>query len=298
MGKNLIVYFSGSGHSLAVAMTLSKKLQARLLPVTAIDQITSKTGILGFVFPVYHATFGESGIPFIVKNMIKTLPVLSDTYIFAVCTHAGKPNNTIPNLNDLLQKCSCRLSAGFELKLNVPYSAMQKILAHFFNKPLCFDLEEEFRKRQKIKADCDRKIDDIVKTVLEGEIVPVSRRSLNKRALAIQRKMAIGRYRMLSGENFDDLEMLTKRSDRSFVVDQNCLGCGTCADVCAADNIELKNKRPVWLHHCENCFACFHWCPVKAIHGEIVKYEKPCHHMDITVGDMLTSNSVKGTYEA
>lgn len=290
MRENLIVYFSGSGNSLAVAKTLSQKLQARLLPVTAIDQVSVNTAILGIVFPVYHATFGESGMPFIVKDMIRTLPTLSDTYIFAVCTHAGKPNNTIANLNDFLRERSCYLSAGYELKLNVPYSTKQKILAHFFNKPLTYDPEQEYRTRQKIISDCNGEIDSIAKKAIEGTVIPIQRRSLNKRALMIQRKMAIGRYRILSGEDSEDLEMLTKHSDRSFVVGHDCLGCGTCADVCPVDNINLKNKKPVWLHHCENCFACFHWCPADAIQGEIVKYEKRFHHMEISLRDMLTKN--------
>jgi ferredoxin len=57
--------------------------------------------------------------------------------------------------------------------------------------------------------------------------------------------------------------------DKSFAANERCTGCGTCAEVCPAGNIKLEDGRPVWLGHCENCLACFNWCPKKAITGGV-----------------------------
>ncbi len=65
------------------------------------------------------------------------------------------------------------------------------------------------------------------------------------------------------------MEELVHNADTAFRTDENCIGCGICAKVCPVSNIKIENKRPVWLHHCQNCLACYNWCPVKAIKGGI-----------------------------
>jgi ferredoxin len=55
--------------------------------------------------------------------------------------------------------------------------------------------------------------------------------------------------------------------DRKFRVDASCTGCGVCAKVCPVKNIRLTGGKPQWLHRCEQCAACFSWCPKAAISG-------------------------------
>jgi ferredoxin len=86
------------------------------------------------------------------------------------------------------------------------------------------------------------------------------------------------------GRTFDELVPL---ADRSFLYDEKCNGCGICARVCPADNIKLAGGRPEWQHHCENCNACYVWCPKGAISGEIVSYSERCHHPGVKLADML-----------
>ena len=53
--------------------------------------------------------------------------------------------------------------------------------------------------------------------------------------------------------------------DVGFEVTDKCTTCGICAKVCLAGNINYEEKKPVWKHQCEQCMACLHCCPVKAI---------------------------------
>ena len=69
--------------------------------------------------------------------------------------------------------------------------------------------------------------------------------------------------------------------DKHFWVDEKCIKCGICERVCPVNNIRLVDKKPHWLHHCEQCFACLQWCPKEAIqYGRITRgrkrYQNPC----------------------
>jgi epoxyqueuosine reductase QueG len=52
-------------------------------------------------------------------------------------------------------------------------------------------------------------------------------------------------------------------------------------------NIQMVNERPQWQQHCENCMACYHWCPQDAVRGDIVEYEKRIQASGVTLADML-----------
>jgi ferredoxin len=83
-----------------------------------------------------------------------------------------------------------------------------------------------------------------------------------------------------------------KESDKAFIVQDTCDGCGICAKVCPVDNIQLQNNQPVWQHHCENCLACLQWCPKEAIqYGKVTIGRKRYHHPEITLKDILAQKA-------
>lgn len=75
--------------------------------------------------------------------------------------------------------------------------------------------------------------------------------------------------------------------DADFSVGDACTSCGTCARVCPRENVKLVDGKPTWHHDCESCFACFLWCPEKAIAFKGFPPNEPTHHPDIIVVDML-----------
>jgi len=52
---------------------------------------------------------------------------------------------------------------------------------------------------------------------------------------------------------------------RGITVDENCVGCGRCVEVCPMKNITLQDGKALIGDDCSTCLACFHWCPVEAI---------------------------------
>ncbi|MDD4137852.1 MAG: EFR1 family ferrodoxin, partial [Methanoregula sp.] len=75
--------------------------------------------------------------------------------------------------------------------------------------------------------------------------------------------------------------------DKKFSVTDKCTSCGTCVALCPAKNIELVDKKPVFLHHCELCCGCIHNCPVQAIQaGARTEKWQRYRHPEITVAEL------------
>ena len=56
-------------------------------------------------------------------------------------------------------------------------------------------------------------------------------------------------------------------SPKPFRASEACIGCGRCARECPTCNITLDatTHRPVWGSDCALCLRCYHYCPVRAI---------------------------------
>jgi ferredoxin len=75
--------------------------------------------------------------------------------------------------------------------------------------------------------------------------------------------------------------------DKKFALNSSCNGCGICERICPVKNIQLRDSRPVWLHSCEQCAACFSWCPSEAITGTNLAARTRYRNSDITLDQML-----------
>lgn len=75
--------------------------------------------------------------------------------------------------------------------------------------------------------------------------------------------------------------------DKKFALNGSCNGCGICERICPVKNIRLQDKRPIWLHSCEQCAACFSWCPSEAITGTNLASRTRYRNSVITLDQML-----------
>jgi ferredoxin len=290
-----VFHFSVTGSSFVIAREVAVQLCAELRPIICngtLGSVRPTAKVVGIVFPVYHATFNESGIPHVVESFIAKLDDIADKYIFGICTHSGIPGFTVVNLDRLLAERGGKLSAALAVKLGYPYSTPRKMLHVLFNAALSTTDEKEKRKRSRLFRLAIAEIDRLCEAVSKVQPVPIRNHdgpgdNLKRGFLSMQRKAAIGRYQELSELSSSDLSELTREADRSFTVSDCCRGCGTCVKVCPSANIKLEGKRPTWLHNCDNCYGCFQWCPENAISGKIVEFEKRYHQPGISVGDLM-----------
>lgn len=291
----MIFYFSSTGNSIVVAKKVAERTHDTYIPISlanGLEEIPIADDRLGIISPVYHATFNETGVPYIVEDVIRKLKDIKNTYVYCILTHSGFPGFTLEHINSLLTERGGKLSAGLTVQLGSPYSTREKLSHIIFKKTLTVDPAKEDTIRKRLTDDKMEEISAFCEKVSGREEIELPRSNwFNRRLLCVflsmQRKMAMQRYIRLSGGHYSTFRELTMNADRSFFVSKRCDGCGICSRVCPVGNIKIMDKNPRWLHKCENCYACFQWCPIAAINGDIAEFEKRHHHPDINLTDIM-----------
>lgn len=52
---------------------------------------------------------------------------------------------------------------------------------------------------------------------------------------------------------------------RLFYATAECTSCSTCATLCPLGNIKMRQRRPAWGDDCADCLRCYHACPTHAV---------------------------------
>jgi flavodoxin/Pyruvate/2-oxoacid:ferredoxin oxidoreductase delta subunit len=293
-----IYYFTGTGNSLALAKEIAAKTEGDLISIASQmekESVESDADVLGIVFPVYYASNLSSGIPLIVEEFLNRLEIDRWQYIFAVCTHSGMPGTTIEKVYKIMKSRGDKLAAGFAVKTyNEAPSVGEKLKKSIFRKESNeMDKAKVQKRRDKVLNQWKEKLEFIVEYItVKKEGRYETRRLITKILFApflylVMKPIFNHRYRKLSKSSHLSFKEVIPLADKSFKYSEECNGCGICTRICPVDNIKLVDNRPLWQHHCENCFACFSWCPNGAIYGEIVSYAKQYHHPNIKISDML-----------
>jgi ferredoxin len=268
-----IYYFTGTGNSLAVARLVAERLGGELIPIASVtdrETIESNANVIGITFPVYY-----TDAPNIVRRFAEKLGNTEGKYIFAVCTYGGAAGASLKTLDGILRSRGTGLSAGFGV--HMPQNA--------FHKP--------WEVKKLAYRQTPKRIDFVVRSVqarrkglfysnvlIQAIMSPFQGWLRRMTALALEKASSTPSPSGLT------VEQLIPLADKSFSADAKCTGCRTCARVCPVANIEIVDQRPVWRNRCENCLACFNWCPTNAIHGPLASSGYRYHHPDVTAHDI------------
>ena len=273
-----IYYFSGTGNSLAVAEAISKRTNGKLLPIAAQigkDRIPVQADVIGIVFPVYYAD-----VPPLVKRFLERIENIQDKFVFSVCTYGGGVGDSIQTVRRIIGSRSGELSAAFGV--HMPQNA--------FHKP--------WENCKKIYRRSRKKLDIISKRILLGKSGMLLSDKLRIFMLlpihfAI-RPMYTKSLKKLAGtrENLSVDEMI-HRLDKSFRTTEQCTGCGVCSEICPVENIRMQGDQPVWLKQCENCLACYNWCPEQAIQNDIAQNGYHYRHPDVKTNDIIKQKAAE-----
>ena len=293
-----IYYFTGTGNSLFIARQVAENINGNLIPIASAvkgEHIITDAQIIGFIFPVYYASNLSSGIPHIVERFLYKLEGIESKYIFAVCTHSGMPGTTLEKVSKICISRGGQLAGGFTvLTYNDAPSLGEKLKKILLRKESITQSKGKIQKRhEKILELWNDKltyISNYINNKKHGELE--TRKKITKLIFApiiylLMKPVFKKRYQKLSNTLHLPFKEMIPLSDRSFYADENCSGCGICVRICPVNNIKLIDSKPKWQNHCENCFACFVWCPNESIHGEIVSYAEHYHHSTVKVTDMI-----------
>ncbi len=274
--KTVIYYFSGTGNSLVVARDIAGKMNGEIISIPSVidnKNITTDADVIGIVFPVYNAVC--QGMPIMVKNFANKLVNLDSKYIFTICTCLGWSNVTINKLGEIIKARGGKLSAGFTVIMPDNSSPVGK------------------EKQLKLFNKWKKKLEIILRYIDAHKIGKFENPTIFNLImipfLLGGKKKTIKLYSKLANASNLPYDELVHFSDRSFIVNDKCNGCGICVKICPANDIEMINDRPVWHNRCESCLACVNWCPQKAIIGSIVSVNKVptgYHHPEVKLSNM------------
>ena len=83
--------------------------------------------------------------------------------------------------------------------------------------------------------------------------------------------------------------VLDKKAALSYIVNDSCVLCGTCAKICPVGNIQVSDHVE-FLDHCEVCYACIHNCPHNAIHLKNEKSIVRFRNENVSLSDLIGAN--------
>lgn len=231
----MIFYFSATGNSKYVATRLAHATQDSVCSIT--DYLEHRTAsyipaareCIGIISPTY-----SWGLPSIVIEFLSQLCLTSATnpYLYFVATYGTTPGQTGLFANQCLRRNGYRLSARFSVPMPDTWTPI-------------FDLSDA-GKVHTINQKAEAYIADVITMVQQ-----------RKTGDFMKRKPPY----ILAHAVYHTAYPLMRRT-RRFRVENNCIGCGLCAQKCPAHAIKMHNKRPVWSKpQCIMCLGCLHRCP-------------------------------------
>ena len=250
----MILYFSGTGNSLAIARQIAERTGEQVMPLReAVGADLSKEKRIGFVYPCYN---GDA--PKIVPKLVAQLAFPRDAYYFIVITCGALTGNSIWTVKKVLKQKSIQLN--YCNKIRVPDNSA----LGFGRNP-----NEQLWKFQKYAQRLEQIRNDIAANVNAhhwGSPDPLA---------------ALQTLRVFDNAIFKAL--LPK------VNAEKCVGCGICAKVCSVGNISLTENRAHCGDKCASCLACVHFCPHQAVElgGKPTLKERQYHHPDVKLKNMV-----------
>ena len=232
----MVIYFSGTGNSRYCARMIAQKLgdhavdAARYIKEYIPAEFTAETPLV-FVSPVYGWR-----MPKLFHDFIACCDIVAGNDAYFVLTCGSDIGNAGEQLKELCAQKRINYRGVLEVVMPENYIAM-------------FPVPNE-EKSEKIISKALPILEKGIGCIAERKPFPERRISLLDKAKSSFVNDIFCRYIIKSSP---------------FRVDDRCIGCGKCADLCPLNNIELKDGKPVWDKDCTHCMACICHCPTEAI---------------------------------
>jgi NAD-dependent dihydropyrimidine dehydrogenase PreA subunit/flavodoxin len=259
----MIFYFSGTGNSLQVAKNIGEKSGEELVSIARV--MNSKDGCfeyelrdnetIGFVYPIYAWAPPKMVLNFIEKLRFKNY---KNNYVFSVATCGGNIGNTMKLVNEYLKKKNMNLNSGFSISMPNNYITMGNVDTRDKEGNKLLAAETTLKNINNVIMEKKSGVFEVNKGFWPFLLTSVINPMFNKNAI----------------------------STKKFYAKDNCTSCGICESVCNSNTIKVNGK-PQWGEACTQCFACIHYCPVKAIQfGKATESKGRYKNPNITLEEM------------
>jgi len=250
----MILYFSGTGNSLAIARRLAERLNEPLMPLVDVagTDLTNEKRI-GLVFPTY-----DFNLPPAMRDMVSRLNISPKAYVFTVVTCGSMAGNCVWVLRRMLRE------KGIELAYSHKVSVPDNSALAFGRNP-----NKQLKKFKRVPA----RMEQII-------------RELQAESHTLHYSW-FGVLSWLLGRPAVERGMIHHLGPK--VNPDKCTGCGTCIRVCPMENIRMTDEKALIGDNCTVCLACVHACPHQAIrtNGREALKERQYRHPEIKLKDLL-----------
>ena len=244
----MVLYFSATGNSKYVASQVAGATNDNIKSITEIaESVHLQSGeSLGIVIPTYFYW-----VPSIVQEFLETVQIECDenTYIYCIATCGGTSGQASQQVGRLLEKKGKKVNAYFDIVTPDNWTPM-------FN-------ANNKEKIAKVINNEKPQLNKIIDHILNKESGKFTKHTL---------PYVVAKFISLFYES--------SRKTTHLHVEEQCVGCGKCANECPVKAIEISEGKPVWVKEkCTMCLGCLHRCPAFAIqygkntkkHGQYIR---------------------------
>lgn len=228
----MILYFTGTGNSEFVAKRIAEKIGEKDIVnlgtlVKAGEKLNAENADkLIFVFPTYAGRMPRFLASYLQKQKFK-----EGANAFFVTTCGASGGNQSQNLKTFCDNLNLKFMNFFVVVMPENYIAL-------FSAP----------SKEKEKT-----------------IISKAKLVIDSIASKIEKNTEIKHVSGFSKSPYNNTFYKLVVKAKGFHVEETCVGCGKCSDVCVLNNIEMVKDRPHWGEVCTHCMACINNCPTEAI---------------------------------
>lgn len=238
----MIYYFSGTGNSTFVAVTLGNflGLKTRFIPEINPKEMQIPEERMVMVFPVY-----SWGVPPLVSKFISEIPLqywerLKDNGYQVDCVMTC--GDEVALAPEMIKKDFKRV--GIEIN-----SIWSVIMPNNYVILPGFDVDPKEIEQRKLK-DCEKRILEVSQGLSRGD----------KRIDVVRGNLA-GLKTKLIFPLFRKWGIFPRKWHYTLA----CISCGRCEKICPMLNVKMIDGHPQWGNVCCSCLGCYHVCPVHAV---------------------------------
>ncbi len=231
----MILYFSGTGNSEFIAKYLAHHLHDELVSINQATKTGERKTYISAAPYVFVAPTYAWRLPRIVEKFIEEHHFKGQKTVYFILTCGNETGNAVHYIKKLCAKKSWQLAGFADLIMPENYTAL-------------------FTCPEPAEA-----------TEIVAKTIPY----ITQLALHIQQCQPFAPFKakMKFLSLINPFFYFFIVHSRKFRVNEQCISCAQCTQVCCLNNIVLseKDRKPVFGKNCTHCMACMNHCPVNAI---------------------------------